>query len=83
MHAAVTCTACLPHAWSVLYLSIAQELLDSLPKCKQLLETFRASPNMQNKTPLAIVHEYASRFNLEVRHACIQASDSGSALLCI
>ena len=44
-----------------------QELLDSLPRCKQLLETFRASPNMQNKTPLAIVHEYASRFNLEVR----------------
>ena len=48
-------------------MQMLQELLDSLPKCKQLLETFRASPNMQNKTPLAIVHEYASRFNLEVR----------------
>ena len=49
-----------------------QELLEhgDLPRCRQLLDTFRACPNTQNKTPLAILHEYSSRFNLEVRWLC-------------
>lgn len=41
-------------------------LIDAFPHCKRLLDTFRASPNTQNKTPLAILHEYATRFTLEV-----------------
>jgi hypothetical protein len=46
--------------------------LDSYSKCRHLVETFRANPNTHNKTPLAILHEYATRLNLEVRalHAC-------------
>lgn len=41
--------------------------LDSFPRCKHLVETFRANPSTHNKTPLAILHEYATRLGLEVR----------------
>jgi hypothetical protein len=40
--------------------------LDSYPRCKHLVETFRANPNTHNKTPLAILHEYATRLGLEL-----------------
>lgn len=40
--------------------------LDKFTKCKQLVERFRENPNTSNKTPLAILHEYATRLNLEV-----------------
>ena len=47
-------------------LDLAQ-LLAAFPKCNHLIETFRTSPNTQNKTPLAVLHEYATRLSLEVR----------------
>lgn len=40
--------------------------LNSYPKCKQLINAFRLNSNTHNKTPLAILHEYATRLNLEV-----------------
>lgn len=40
--------------------------LESYPRCKRLLDTFRANPNTHNKTPLAVLHEYATRLSLEV-----------------
>lgn len=40
--------------------------LDSFMRCKHLVETFRANPSTHNKTPLAILHEYATRLGLEV-----------------
>ena len=40
--------------------------LDSFVRCKHLVETFRANPSTHNKTPLAILHEYATRLGLEV-----------------
>lgn len=40
--------------------------LDSFLRCKHLVETFRANPSTHNKTPLAILHEYATRLGLEV-----------------
>lgn len=42
------------------------KFLEQYPKTRQLVETFRANPNTHNKTPLAILHEYATRLNLEV-----------------
>lgn len=40
--------------------------LESYPRCKRLLDAFRANPNTHNKTPLAVLHEYATRLSLEV-----------------
>ncbi len=40
--------------------------LDGFLRCKHLVETFRANPSTHNKTPLAILHEYATRLGLEV-----------------
>jgi len=40
--------------------------LEAFPRCKRLVDTFRANPNTHNKTPLAILHEYATRLSLEV-----------------
>ena len=40
--------------------------LVSYPRCKRLVDTFRANPNTHNKTPLAVLHEYATRLSLEV-----------------
>ena len=51
-------------------LDLAQ-LLAAFPKCNHLIETFRTSPNTQNKTPLAVLHEYATRLSLEVRQHAI------------
>jgi hypothetical protein len=42
--------------------------LELYPRCKQLVETFRANPNTHNKTPLAILHEYATRLSLELMY---------------
>lgn len=39
--------------------------LNSYPRCKQLINAFRLNSNTHNKTPLAILHEYATRLNLE------------------
>lgn len=43
-----------------------ESFLDSFLRCKHLVETFRANPSTHNKTPLAILHEYATRLGLEV-----------------
>ena len=43
-----------------------ESFLDGFPRCKHLVETFRANPSTHNKTPLAILHEYATRLGLEV-----------------
>ncbi|KAK9802660.1 hypothetical protein WJX73_002230, partial [Symbiochloris irregularis] len=43
-------------------------LIEGFTLCKRLLDTFRASPNTQNKTPLAILHEYATRCTLELSY---------------
>jgi hypothetical protein len=43
-----------------------ESFLDAFPRCKHLVETFRANPSTHNKTPLAILHEYATRLGLEV-----------------
>ncbi|KAK9822115.1 hypothetical protein WJX74_008796 [Apatococcus lobatus] len=48
-------------------LDLAQ-LLAGFPKCNHLIETFRTSPNTQNKTPLAVLHEYATRLSLELAY---------------
>ena len=40
--------------------------MEGYPRCKHLVDTFRANPNTHNKTPLAILHEYATRLSLEV-----------------
>ncbi len=44
-----------------------QQVLKGFPKCDHLMETFKNSPNTQNKTPLAVLHEYATRLSLEVQ----------------
>ena len=41
--------------------------LDAYPRCQGLVNAFRLNRNTQNKTPLSIVHEYATRLGLEVR----------------
>lgn len=41
-------------------------LEDPHPRCTQLIKAYQSMPNAQNKTPLAVLHEYAVRFNLEV-----------------
>lgn len=43
--------------------------LSSYPRCKHLIEVYRALPGAQNKSPLAVLHEYATRLSLEVRSA--------------
>eukprot|EP00884_Botryococcus_braunii_P002695 jgi/Botrbrau1/12426/Bobra.0229s0022.1 len=42
--------------------------LEAYPKCRRLVETFRSNPNTHNKTPLAILHEYATRLSLELSY---------------
>lgn len=39
---------------------------DGFPRCKHLIEAYHALPNSQNKTPLAVLHDYATRLGLEV-----------------
>lgn len=43
-----------------------ESFLDGFLRCKHLVETFRANASTHNKTPLAILHEYATRLGLEV-----------------
>lgn len=43
-----------------------ESFLEGFLRCKHLVETFRANPSTHNKTPLAILHEYATRLGLEV-----------------
>ena len=50
-----------------------ESFLDGFPRCKHLVETFRANPSTHNKTPLAILHEYATRLGLEVCHHALTA----------
>ncbi|KAL3161121.1 hypothetical protein ABBQ38_009496 [Trebouxia sp. C0009 RCD-2024] len=45
-----------------------ESFLDSFLRCKHLVETFRANPSTHNKTPLAILHEYATRLGLELAY---------------
>jgi hypothetical protein len=40
--------------------------LDSFPNCKRLIDAHRKILRIANKTPLSVLHEYASRLNLEV-----------------
>ena len=40
--------------------------LDAYPRCRSLLETFRKNPSTANKTPLAVLNEYAMRQEWEV-----------------
>ena len=54
----------------------AAPLEDPYPRCTQLIQAYQAQANSQNKTPLAVLHEYAVRFNLEV-----WAPDSSSSCL--
>ncbi len=44
--------------------------LDAYPRCQRLVQAFRCNRNTQNKTPLSIVHEHATRLGLEVRVWC-------------
>ncbi|CAD7704597.1 unnamed protein product [Ostreobium quekettii] len=39
--------------------------LDSFPKCKSLMVNMRACPGFENKTPLAVLHEYAIRLDYQ------------------
>jgi len=41
--------------------------LDAYPRCQRLVQAFRCNRNTQNKTPLSIVHEHATRLGLEAR----------------
>ena len=47
-----------------------------LPRTKEMLEGFLANPATAKKTPLAILHEYASRMSLEVGASVLHASPS-------
>lgn len=40
--------------------------LNPFPRCKHLIQLYRTALKIPNKTPLAILHEYATRLNLEV-----------------
>lgn len=42
--------------------------LGGFPRCKHLIGVYRQALKVPNKTPLSILHEYATRLNLEVRH---------------
>ena len=39
---------------------------EEYPRCRQLMQAYEAFPNAQNKTALAVLHEYATRLGLEV-----------------
>lgn len=41
--------------------------LDDFPKCQRLIDAHRKILRIANKTPLSVLHEYASRLNVEVR----------------
>lgn len=45
-----------------------ESFLDGFLRCKHLVETFRANASTHNKTPLAILHEYATRLGLELAY---------------
>lgn len=51
--------------------------LESFPNCNRLVRIFRSTPNTFNKTPLAILHEYVTRVNLEVSHPHLSLSPPG------
>ena len=40
--------------------------LEMFPKCKSLMLNIRSNAGGENKTPLAVLHEYATRCSLEV-----------------
>ncbi len=52
-------------------------MLDKFPRCKQLLYMLRQSPNNHNKTPVAILHEYATRVHREVVYTELSHSTVG------
>lgn len=52
-------------------------MLDQYPRCKQLLDTLRRSPNNHNKTPVAVLHEYATRFHRQVVYTELSKSSVG------
>ncbi len=43
------------------------QALNPYPRCKHLISLYRTALKVPNKTPLSILHEYATRLNLEVR----------------
>ncbi len=40
--------------------------LGAYPHCKGLILQFRTALNIPNKTPVSMLHEYATRLNLQV-----------------
>lgn len=42
------------------------QALNPYPRCKHLISLYRTALKVPNKTPLSILHEYATRLNLEV-----------------
>lgn len=54
-----------------------QPTLDQYPRCKQLLDTLRQSPNNHNKTPVAVLHEYATRVHRHVVYTELSKSSVG------
>lgn len=49
--------------------ALREELVQALnpyPRCKHLISLYRTALKVPNKTPLSILHEYATRLNLEV-----------------
>lgn len=49
--------------------SISEDLAAALaayPRCKALVDVYRTALKVPNKTPLSILHEHATRLNLEV-----------------
>lgn len=53
--------------------------LEKYPRCKSLMEKFPRSRNSPPKTPLQVVHEYATRLSLEVRGGALPALESPTA----
>ena len=51
--------------------------LNGFPRCKQLISVYRQVLKVPNKTPLSILHEYATRLNLEVRHPSLPPHPPG------
>ena len=55
----------------------------NLPRTKVMLEGFLTNPATSKKTPLAILHEYASRMSLEVGVTVLHAPCKHASLSCI
>ncbi|CAL8465762.1 g5298 [Coccomyxa elongata] len=53
------------------------QALNPYPRCKHLISLYRTALKVPNKTPLSILHEYATRLNLEMTFSEAAESNGG------